>query len=68
MSTFIFVIAYFAAIMSSLLLIFRILGFLTYSKRDRLLDQIKGIRSTFPVFWPFVISFVAWTYIIIRPY
>lgn len=68
MSQFILVVVVMIACLSTLLLLARVAGALTYSKIERHLDAIRGVRRSFPIFWPFVISFITWAYIIIRPF
>jgi len=62
--TFFKIIAWVLGIGSSLLLILRILGALSYSEIDQLRDQMNGVRRTWPLTWPAVISLICWAFII----
>jgi hypothetical protein len=68
MSTFIYVIAWFVACLSTLILLATVLAAAVYSDADRVMDQMRGIKRTFKVLWPFVIAFIAWAYVFTKPF
>ncbi len=61
---FLHIIAWIFGVCSTLLLILRIVGAATYSKIDKLLDDIKGQKRSWPVMWPAIISIICWAFII----
>ena len=61
---FLHIIAWVLGICSTLLLILRIIGALTYSKTDELIDKLKGQKTTYPIIWPSIISVICWAFII----
>jgi hypothetical protein len=68
MSTFIYVIAWFVACLSTIITLATVIAAVTYTCADKLIDQMRGIKRTFKIFWPFVIAFIAWAYIITKPF
>ncbi len=49
---------------STLLLLFRIIGYFIYTDLDKNIDEIKGIRRTFPITKPFIVSVISWAWIL----
>jgi hypothetical protein len=68
MSTFIYVIAWFVACLSTLILLATVLAAAVYSNVDRAMDRLRGVRRSFKVLWPFVIAFIAWAYVFTKPF
>lgn len=56
-------IALIFGILSSILLIARIIGLLTYSESERIKDYLAGMVATFPIIKPFIISIICWTWV-----
>ena len=67
MNVFLNYLALIFGILASGLLILRILGALTYTDINKLVDQMKGIRRTFPLAIPLVVSIVCWLWFIAKP-
>ena len=61
---FLHIIAWAIGISSTLFLIIRILGLLTYSDLSKSIDNINGVEAVFPVKWPFFIALICWAFII----
>ena len=61
---FVDVIAWIFGVSSTILIVLRIIGWLTYTDIDKIHDAAKGIITTFPVFWPSVISVLCWAWLI----
>ena len=68
MSTFIYVIVWMIAILFTLRWSIVFLHWISYGRSEELIDKMRGIKRTFPLFWPFVIAFIAWAYIITKPF
>jgi len=61
---FITVLAWIFGIASSLLLVARIIGKLTYDEIDEVRDMLRGRVAYFPMLWPTVTAVVCWTWIV----
>jgi len=61
--TFLHIIAWIVGIGASIVLALRILGALTYSETDELIDKMNGVRRTWPMTWPAIISLICWAFI-----
>lgn len=61
---FLHIIAWVIAICSTTLLVMRIIGALTYSKLDKLVDDLHNQKTTWPVKWPAIIALICWAFII----
>lgn len=62
--TFLNALAWIFGVMSSLLLVLRIVGALAYSEREKLLDAMRGEHYTFPIFVPGTVAIVCWAWVI----
>lgn len=57
-------LAWVFGVLSTLLLIARIYGALTYTKFEKLIDQLNGVKASFPIKWPSLVAIVCWVWII----
>jgi|APFre7841882654_1041346.scaffolds.fasta_scaffold54490_5 hypothetical protein len=62
--TFITTLAWIFGILSTLLVIFKVFCTATYSDLDQLKDQINGIKRSWPIKTPGIISIISWAWII----
>lgn len=67
MNSFLNILSLIFGIWASLFLLLRIIGALSYDDKARLLDQIKGIKRTFPLTVPFLVSVVCWVWFFLKP-
>ncbi|OGM10626.1 hypothetical protein A2Z67_00020 [Candidatus Woesebacteria bacterium RBG_13_36_22] len=59
---FLHILALIFGIMSTLMLLTRIVQAVLYSPLDRLRDDLKGVRRRFPIGWPLIIAAICWTW------
>jgi hypothetical protein len=64
MSEYITIIAWIFGVLSSLLIVLRLLAFATYSEIDRLCDSINGQRAEFSIVWPSVVAILCWSWVL----
>lgn len=57
-------LAYAFAVLSGLLVVARIVGYYTYSELERMLDDLNGIKRTFPITTPGITFIVCICWII----
>lgn len=65
---FITILAWIFGVLSTLLVILRIVGFIYYNhtdagRLDRLSDALSGVRGTFPILFPSIIAIICWVWI-----
>lgn len=60
--------AWICAILSTLLLVARIIGALTYSEEDFARDVLLGYVRTFPITAPAVVAVWSWSWIVARSF
>jgi len=61
--SFITIVAWPLAVLSTLLIILRIIAFFTYRELDKLKDQCKGIYRSFPIAKPSLIALISWAWL-----
>lgn len=61
---FVTVLAWVFGVLSTMLLVARIIGAITFTEKDRLRHAMRGEEVTFPMLWPSVIAIVCWAWII----
>ena len=61
---FIDILAWIFAVLSTLFVIARSISYFMYDDLDRLRDQLKGIKATFPIINGSIIAIVCWAWII----
>lgn len=49
---------------ATLLLVARVIGYMTYDEIDEAHDALRGRKATFPMLWPTVTAIVCWVWIV----
>ena len=68
MHNFIYILIWFSAIVSTLVMIVGVIGFFTYNELEQMIDRLQGIKRSFHILFPFIIAFISWTAIFCRPF
>lgn len=64
--TFVTYLAWIFGVISSTLIVIRIVGNLLYSETEKLQDMIRGVERTFPITVPATIAIICWTWVIVN--
>lgn len=61
--TFITTLAWIFGFLSTLVVVLRIWGYLSYTETDQYFDMLKGVRKEFPLMIPIIIAIICWVWI-----
>jgi hypothetical protein len=66
LETFLTIIAWVFGVLSSLLLLLKVLTAAMYSEQERRLDACRGRKRVFPIMKPLVLAVICWAWILSR--
>ena len=64
--TFVTYLAWIFGVISSALVVIRVVGHLLYSETEKLQDLIRGFEMKFPITVPATIAIICWTWVIVN--